>query len=155
LGSQRNGLSHTQQLIVLQDMTRRLGVIHEAQTLQIKLWPVAVDPGLVGSDCRLDVDGKRMVYVWVDPKKPHDWKPRGAYLKRLQHLANSVKRFLFGADWYFEVQMNGATIYTSAAGVVDEIPQSSRGASRARAVKRDRKSARKRSTGARRKQRRR
>lgn len=144
----------TQQLIVLQDLTRRFGTIHEAQHLQIRMWPFAIDPGLKGSECQVSVEDKTMVYIWLDPDKPASWKPKGAYLNRLRHLANTVKRVLFGPEWHFGVKMNGTTIYSSPVGVVDEIPKSSRGAARERAVKRDRKSARKRGAGARRKQRR-
>ncbi len=153
---QRNDqASWTQQLLLLQDITRRFGFIHEAQQQQIKLWPYAIDPALVASECDVIAEQKRMVYHWADPKKVAGWAPQRPYLKRLAWLANTVKRILFGADWYFEVQMNGATIYTSPPGVVDEIPQSSRVKARGRAKQRGRKSARKRSAGARRKQRRR
>jgi hypothetical protein len=155
LDLQRNDkASWTQQLLLLQDITRRFGFVHEAQQQQIKLWPYAVDPAVVGAECDVSTEQKRMVYRWADPKKPAGWTPKGSYLKRLTSLANTVKRVLFGADWYFEVQMNGATIYMSPPGVVDENPQSSRVKARVRSQQRDRKSARKRSSGARRKQRR-
>lgn len=153
-GPTGKGLDQTQQLVALQGMTERLGVLHDAQVLQLKMWPFAVDPELAGASAEVDIPAKRLVMLWLDPKKPNGFAPKGHYLTRLKHLARSVKLILLGAAWSFEVQMNGAVIYTSAAGVVDEIPESSRSRARKRKGKQHAKSKRRAAAGARRKSRR-
>lgn len=98
-------LTPTQQMLMLRDMTERLGVLHEAQVLQIKLMPHAVDPGLTKSEASVDVEGKSITYTWERP----EWNPDKGYLARLRGLADAVELF-FGPAWHIKIIQNDVVL---------------------------------------------
>lgn len=101
-------LDWTAQLVMLRGMTERFGSIHEAQALQLKLWPFTVDPMLVNTKAEIDMEGKRIDFYWVSSyiRSSIDKK----YKKRLKELESNVK-FLLGADWTMTVHLNQTLIF--------------------------------------------
>jgi len=94
-----NNLNWTEQLVVLRDLTRRFETLHEAQVLQLKLWPYTVDPTIQSNQAGVDFEAKKVIFNWTGSKmKSYDKR----YRKRLQELANNIK-FLLGEDWCIEV----------------------------------------------------
>jgi hypothetical protein len=96
----------TAQLVMLRDMTKRFGTIHEAQALQLKLWPYTVDPTLTNSKCALDMESKYIEFEWSGPPVKIEKK----YQTRLKTLDSNVK-FLLGDDWNVKVNRNSETIF--------------------------------------------
>jgi hypothetical protein len=99
-------LDWTAQLVMLRGMTERFGSLHEAQVLQLKLWPFAVDPGLVSSKANVDMEGKLVEFLWEGGAAKRGPK----YQARLKTLDGSVK-FLLGDGWTTVVKLAGVPIY--------------------------------------------
>jgi hypothetical protein len=51
----------TEQLILLKSVTLRTGAIHEAQALQLKMWPKLME-GVASSEAKVDVENKKVVF---------------------------------------------------------------------------------------------
>ena len=90
---------------MLRDMTERLGILHEAQLLQLRLMPLAVDPGLTKSEAAVDIEGKSITYTWERPA----WKPDKGYQTRLRALADAVELY-FGPAWHLKIIQNGEVL---------------------------------------------
>jgi hypothetical protein len=103
---QSKDLDYTAQLVMLKDMTRRFGTLHSAQVLQLRLWPFTVDTTLDNANAKVDIEGKRVEYVWTGSKMDLDKK----YQFRLNTLNDNVK-FLLGNDWSMTVVCDGTTIF--------------------------------------------
>jgi len=93
------------QLVMLRGMTKRLGVLHEAQCLQLRLWPFSIDPTLEKSEAKVDLESKRVDFVWTGSTL----KVNKKYQTRLKALKDNVK-FLLGDDWSITVTLDGAAI---------------------------------------------
>ena len=102
----------TAQLAMLRGMTQKLGVLHEAQALQLRLWPYTVDPTLEKSEAKVDLEAKVVTFVWSGSTLKIDKK----YKERLQTLSDNVK-FLLGDVWLIEVVLDGITIFVSDTNV--------------------------------------
>ena len=105
-------LDWTAQLVMLRGMTQKLGVLHEAQALQLRLWPYTVDPSLDKSEAKVDLEAKVITFVWNGSTLKIDKK----YKERLQTLSDNVK-FLLGEGWLIEVVLDGITIFVSDTNV--------------------------------------
>ena len=103
-----NKLDWTAQLVMLRSMTERFGSIHEAQALQLKLWPFTVDPSLINSKAEVDVEGKGVDFYWE--RLGTDFVINRGYQKRLKELENNVK-FLLGDNWLMTVRLNQTLIF--------------------------------------------
>jgi hypothetical protein len=99
-------LDWTSQLVMLRDLTARFGGVHEAQVLQLKLWPHCVDTTITKNKFIVDTEGKTVVFEWLGSTKKIDKD----YKNKLKVLDEGVK-FLFGNDWSITVQSDGAIIY--------------------------------------------
>jgi hypothetical protein len=99
-------LDWTAQLVLLRGMTQKLGVIHEAQALQIRLWPYTVDPSLEKSEAKVDMEANRVEFVWTGSALSMDKK----YQKRLETLSDNVK-FLLGEEWKISVTRDEELIF--------------------------------------------
>jgi hypothetical protein len=101
---------YTTQLLRLRSLTGHLGALHEAQVLQLRLWPFAVDPLLLdkGVKAQIDINGKKIRYTWK-AKRSTKWKPDKAYLGRVKVLQEAIKTML-GEDWSFTINLNGKPI---------------------------------------------
>jgi hypothetical protein len=102
---------YTTQLLKLRALTGTLGALHEAQVLQIRLWPFAVDPLILdnGVEAKIDINGKKISYLWK-AKRPVNWKPDKSYQLRLRALKEAIETML-GEDWSFSIKMNGKPIF--------------------------------------------
>ncbi len=105
-----NNLDHSQQLALLRGLTKRTGAIHEAQVMQLRLWPFAVDPQLDRAEADVDVEGKQVLYRWENSDAPRNFAPDKKYAERLTKLEDSIK-FMFGASWKVTVALNGNSIF--------------------------------------------
>lgn len=92
-------MSIREQLLLLRDLTRRTGVLHEAQLLNLKLWPLVIFPKASNSVIRIDPEKYTVEYTltWkIKGKKDADFK------KRAKLLGKSV-RWLLGDYWQVTV----------------------------------------------------
>lgn len=114
--SARRALTKEEQLIVLRDLTKRTSGIHEAQVLQLRLWPFAVDPTLEKAEAHVgpEEDPPLVRYVWTGSKLTVD-KP---YCDRVLELVRCVK-FILGNNWSVEVQKDGEVIFGNGVLNVD------------------------------------
>lgn len=106
----KNQLSSAEQLSKLRALTESTGIVHEAQALQLRLTPFAVDPQLDDSKVKLDMENRVARFEWASAGRGVTWKPDARYAERLSALANHVP-FLLGAGWQTLVSMNGVQIF--------------------------------------------
>ena len=99
-------LDWTAQLVLLRGLTKRFGSIHEAQALQLKLWPFTVDNTLENSNAAVDFENKQVDFEWLGSTMKIDKK----YQERLETLKCNVK-FLLGDDWSITVTSSGTAIF--------------------------------------------
>jgi hypothetical protein len=99
-------LDWTAQLVMLREMTKRFGSLHEAQSLQLKLWPFTVDSTIANSQAKVDIEGKTVEFNWIGSKMKVDKK----YQERLNALNSNVK-FLLGEEWVMVVKSDGTPIF--------------------------------------------
>jgi len=52
-----------EQLLLLRDLTKRLGVIHEAQKLQLQYYPVVLFQKAKSFESRIDLEKKDVLFV--------------------------------------------------------------------------------------------
>lgn len=124
-----------EQLMVLRAMTETTGVLHEAQILQLRYWPLAAFPHVSSVTIAYDTgrnhdgedSGKRVMEfrVKVDPKKraPKNIK------KRFEVLDQSVKDLL-GPTWTVRVKAGNKKLFESAGRIVKVKDESARGQAR-------------------------
>lgn len=88
-----------EQFAMLRDMTARLGVLHEAQVLQLKLWPHTLIPNLNRFEILVDVQGRALEYhVQFQGRAPAKTKLK-APLAKLEECV----RWLLGETWKVRV----------------------------------------------------
>jgi hypothetical protein len=99
-------VDHEKQLILLRDLTARMGVIHEAQQLQLKMWPIVLFTHGQKFEERVDVNGKEVDFIILQTKgkKPDDMD------KRFEHL-NDWTKWLLGDDWLIRVKLRDKVLY--------------------------------------------
>ena len=103
---EKKKFTYQEQLVILRDLYQRTGALHEAQVLQLKLWPFAVDPKLDKSKADVDLDNKVVTFTWVGKKSKKDKK----YNYRLEELYKHL-RFMLGDDWIMRIHLNGSLIF--------------------------------------------
>lgn len=113
MGSLHDELNPTQQLLLLKDFTKKTGVVHEAQAMQLRLQPFVLDPALESAEVEVNFETRTVNYQLKDADKPAAWKPDRGYKIRLNALDSFVKEILFGMSWKIAVFMNGTSIFTS------------------------------------------
>lgn len=104
-----NTLDKAEQLALLKEMLASRGILHEAQVLQLKIWPLIAMEHATSSETRFYFDEKLVVFVVKVPKKakePKDMKVR------LEKLTESVK-WLLGDEYNVEVCQGRKTIFRS------------------------------------------
>jgi hypothetical protein len=132
-------LTFTQQLVLLKDLTERFQALHEAQKMQLQLWPFTVDPTIERSMAEVDFDSKTVTFYWMNSKKKIDKK----YQERLNALGRNIKDVLLGSSWNTIVILDNKTIYNSVdTNVKGTRKKTRRGSSRSR-TRRGRASRRK------------
>lgn len=104
--SKAKPLDWTSQLVMLRGMTERFGSLHEAQKLQLQLWPFTVDSAIEGNKANVDMEAKVVEFIWRGSTMKIDSK----YRERLGTLAKNVQ-FLLGSGWSTFVVRDGVPIY--------------------------------------------
>lgn len=90
------------QLMWLRDLTRRTGVLHEAQVLQIKLYPHTVSKAIRNVEATVDMKKKVVTYTCDVTKREADFK------KRTQMLGKCICELL-GDEWQTVVKAGAVT----------------------------------------------
>jgi hypothetical protein len=99
-------LDWTSQLLMLKDLTNRLGGLHEAQVLQLKLWPYCVDTTIKKNKISIDLENKLLLFEW----KGSSATINNDYKTKLKSFVGSIK-FMLGDDWSVTVHSDGTIIY--------------------------------------------
>jgi hypothetical protein len=85
-------MSFFQQLMYLKGLTVRTGVIHEAQAVQIRNWPLAI-PGVRSAEAHVDTDQKIVRYIL---------KPKAKQLRvtaKVKEICSTVDKFIKTILW--------------------------------------------------------
>lgn len=100
------------QLLMLKDLTRRMGVLHEAQVLQLKMWPMTLFTHAKKTEERVNLESKEIDYdiLQTKGKKPSDLKERFEAL-------NEWTKWLLGDDWVVRVRERGKLLYRNGRTV--------------------------------------
>lgn len=145
-------LDYTAQLVMLREMTKRFKIIHEAQSLQLQLWPYLVDNTLDGIKegelvspavrVAINIEDKKIEYTWSGSKLD----PFASdYRARLDVLLRDIG-FLLGGGWTVDVVLDGNTIFSGATTIfqgeiqIDAVSLKRRAGKKGRAKKPVRKS---------------
>lgn len=108
LTAERQGLTQTQQLLALRNLTERFGIVHEAQQIQLRYWPFVADPGLDNSVAKVDIEAKTVHFVWTRRRAP---LLGNAYRFRIDRFVQEIHDTLLGPDWRVTIEVNGARIF--------------------------------------------
>jgi hypothetical protein len=94
------------QLLMLKDLTKRMGVLHEAQVLQLKMWPLTLFTHAKKTEERVNLETKEIDFdiLQTKGKKPTDLKERFEALDKWT-------RWLLGDDWVVRVRERGKVIF--------------------------------------------
>ena len=106
-------LDYSSQLHLLRSFSKQFGVLHEAQVIQLRYWPYAVDPDLPaegGAEVNLMMEDEKIKYIWTDAKRTKKWKPDKKYRERLEHLAKWTK-WMLGENFSVRIELNGKKLY--------------------------------------------
>jgi len=101
-------LTTKEQLMQLKAMTVRLGSIHEAQALQLKMWPLLL-PNISKSVAKIDVETKTVIMNCVTQK---DKKFRKT--KKVENLCKHIETWTRAILWNetaVSIVVDGETIY--------------------------------------------
>jgi hypothetical protein len=107
--SKKEQADFTTQLLKLRVLTERFGVIHQAQRLNLQLWPFTIDPELEKSEAHVDIENHSVNFLWI-ANHSKGWVPDEAYRFRLQELGKSIALML-GNTWTFTIKVNGVAIF--------------------------------------------
>ncbi|MDE2425727.1 MAG: hypothetical protein KGO96_07455 [Elusimicrobia bacterium] len=101
-----DGKVSTEELIKLRDLTRRTGLLTEAQVNHLKYWPMIVDSCIVGCEAHFNYDKSELEYQMKVKEKvlPKDFENR---LKKLEEWS----QFLLGNEYLIKVKVNGKLIF--------------------------------------------
>jgi len=99
-------VEHEKQLLLLRDLTQRMGVIHDAQQLQLKMWPIVLFTHGQKFEEHVNVKEKEVDFIILQTKgkKPADMDKRFAAL-------NEWTKWLLGPDWLVRVKLRDKLIY--------------------------------------------
>jgi hypothetical protein len=97
-----------EQLMLLRDLTEKSGALHEAQVLQLKLWPLTVfDTYANGSEFQFSWE-KHEIDFYLTTSSKH--KPPKDMDSRLKILDTEVKNLL-GDSYLVRVRVRGKVIF--------------------------------------------
>jgi len=98
----------SEQLLLLRAMTERTGVLHEAQILQLKMYPIAMITSSKSAEIKIDIEGKSVDFqLKLDKKKNPDLE------KQCEMVSDAVK-WLLGPEWLVRLRVREKTIYRGA-----------------------------------------
>lgn len=97
-----------EQLMILRGMTKATGALHEAQVLQLKMYPMVMLSNSVSSEFTFDWENRSVEFkVQTKGKRDKDFD------KRMDCLDKSVKTLL-GDEYLVVVNINGKKKFTGA-----------------------------------------
>lgn len=99
--------------MTLREMTRTTGILHEAQVLQLKYWPLLAATHAKTAVPQVDVT-KKICDFQIRLNK--DIKPPADYDARLQKLDEAVK-WLLGGDWTVRIKIKNKIMFRSGPTV--------------------------------------
>lgn len=99
-------LSQLEQLKLLKFQTQMTGGLHEAQVLQLKIWPRLIFPEATGSSFTWDPEGKTLGFTLNLPPKLR--KPRKYWEQGVEILQSWVHELL-GGEWVIGIQAGKKT----------------------------------------------
>lgn len=96
--------------MMLRDLTNRLGALHEAQVLQLKMWPLVLFQHVKKCEERVNIEAREIDFVLLQTKGevPKDFK------KRCMTLAEWTK-WLLGGDWVVRVKLRDKLVFRVGA----------------------------------------
>lgn len=109
-----SSLSTKEQLLKLKAMTIRFGVLHEAQALQIRNYPLLI-PGVISAEANVSIERKSVSYSC---KGKNNRFRNTAKAKESYKMIEQWIRTILWDDTYIEVTVNNKLIYNS--GMVNE-----------------------------------
>ena len=96
-----------EQLLILRATTERLGILHEAQCVQLRAWPIALFPHIIGCEAQVNIETKTINFKLQYNK---NLKPPTDVSKRYKLLDNSVKDML-GPAWLIKIKQDNEILY--------------------------------------------
>lgn len=105
------------QLAHLRHITETTGVIHEAQAMQLRMWPIAALPFVRSSEVQVNLDGK---VVRILCRKDEAVEIDGDVDVRYRTLGNWMQ-FLLGPSWMITIELDGNLVYTHFAQKESEV----------------------------------
>lgn len=101
-------LDVTQQLVLLKSITCRMGIVHEAQLLQLKQWPLLI-PNVKKATIEVDIEHKGVRFK-LDTKKA--FKVNKLTKKYFTNIRNWI-RFILWDDTYVVFSAKNKVTYDS------------------------------------------
>jgi hypothetical protein len=96
-----------EQLQLLKAVTIRTGAIHDAQALQLKMWPTLI-PGVTSSEARVDVENKKVLFVC----KSNALRPTKKTALLYKNIAKWVQNILWN-ETQVVIKINGKAVFNS------------------------------------------
>lgn len=96
-----------QQIEMLKEQTRLTGALHDAQVLQLKLWPLCVFDTATDSEFTWDPLTREVTFKLSFPKKAK--KPSLGWWKERVSILNKWVQALLGDEWMIHVQSGRLT----------------------------------------------
>lgn len=98
-----------QRLYALRDLTRKTGMLHELQVMQLKMWPL-VFTNAKNASCEFGFETKQVIFKLDTLKgaKPKNFKAR------LEHLVKATQQLL-GTEYAVTVMLDGKKVHHGAA----------------------------------------
>lgn len=96
-----------EQLMLLKATTIRTGAIHEAQALQLKMWP-RLNKSISSSEAQVSVDNHQVIFIC----ESKGMRPTQAHKLFFDNLERWVRTMLWD-DTYVKVVVNGKTVFES------------------------------------------
>ncbi len=101
--------SQAQQLQMLKEQTRLTGGLHDAQVLQLKMWPLVVFDTALGSSFTWDPDTKIVTFTITHPNTKAKKKLPLEYWKQRVAVLNGWVQTLLGDEWVIRVKVGDKT----------------------------------------------
>lgn len=102
-----NKVTIREQLGYLKSMTERLGVIHEAQAVQIRNYPKLL-PNIKNAEARVSIDNRTIVYVCDSESTP--FRKTKLFKTSMKNIVKWI-RVVVWDDTTVELIVNGKSIY--------------------------------------------
>lgn len=111
---------HEEQLMLLRDLTRRTGAIHDAQVFQMKWWPMMLFTHAKKCEAQVDVEKQQVDYIILttDGKAPSDMEERMKALCEWTH-------WLLGDEYVVRVKERKKMLHRSGARITKYVNRDS------------------------------